>query len=149
MKKIILAAVLAAGVAMSTPAAAQDSAYVPGTYMDVQGIFVEDGQFENYMDYIAGRYRESQEFARRQGWITGYRIFANVNRRADEPDLYLLTEYPRLATPEQQVTRERELNRALNETTRQATEGSGQRVRMRRLGSNIMLQELRLRPQRQ
>jgi hypothetical protein len=148
MKKMLMAAVLAAGLAVSTPSLAQESPYTPGTYWTVQGIFIQDGQFENYMDYIAGNYRRSQDFARRSGWITGYRIFQNVNRREGEPDLYLITEVPRLATPQEDVEREQRLNAYMQQTTRQATEGSGQRVTMRRLGSNLLLQELNLRPAR-
>ncbi len=148
MKKMLMAVVLAAGLAVSTPSLAQESPYTPGVYWTVQGIYVEDGQFETYMDYIADRYRRQQEVARQRGWITGYRIFQNVNRREDEPHLYLITEMPRLATPEEEVEREQVMNRAMRQTTRQATEGSGQRVRMRRLGSNILLQELTLRPAR-
>lgn len=148
MKKFLIASLLAAGLALSAPVAAQDSAYTPGTYWTVQGIFIQDGQFENYMDYIAGNYRRSQDFARRSGWITGYRILQNVNRRDDEPDLYLITEMPRLATPQEEVERQRRLNEHMQQTTRQATEGSGQRVTMRRLGSNLLLQELNLRAAR-
>lgn len=148
MKKFLIASLLAAGLALSAPVAAQDTAYTPGTYWTVQGIFIQDGQFENYMDYVAGNYRRSQDFARQSGWITGYRILLNVNRRDDEPDLYLITEMPRLATPQEEVERERRLNAHMQQTTRQATEGSGQRVTMRRLGSNILLQELNLRAAR-
>jgi len=148
MKKMLMAVVLAAGLAVSTPSLAQESPYTPGVYWTVQGIYVEDGQFETYMDYIADRYRRQQDLQRQRGWITGYRIFQNVNRREDEPHLYLITEIPRLATPQEEVERERVMNEAMRETTRQATAGSGQRVRMRRLGSNILLQELTLRPAR-
>lgn len=150
MKKLLLAAALAIGTiaTMPTPALAQESAYTPGTYMEVQGIYVEDEQFENYMDYIADRYRRQQDFARQRGWISGYRIFANVNRRSDEPHLYLLTEFARRGAPQEQVERERVMNEAMRETTRQVEEGSGRRVTMRRLGSNLLLQELNLRPQR-
>lgn len=148
MRTLIAALALAAGTIVAAPAVAQETAYTPGGYMSVQGIFIEDGQFENYMDYIADRYRRSQEFARQQGWITSYRIFANNNRRRDEPDLYLLVEFPAVATPAQQVERERMINQAMRETTRQAEEGSGRRVSMRRLGSNILLQELVLRQRR-
>lgn len=146
MKKILLAAALAAGLgmSMSAPAAAQSASYTPGGYMAVQGIYIEDGQFENYMDYIADRYRASQEIAKQKGWISSYRIFANVNARADEPDLYLLVESPRMASPQEQMERERQANEAMRQTTRQAEEGSGARVKMRRLGSNILLQELNL-----
>lgn len=148
MRKLMLMTAIAAGLAFATPAAAQENAYTPGTYMTVQGIMIEDGQFENYMDYIASTYRRSQDFARQQGWITSYRIFSNVNRRAGEPDLYLLTESPRMATPQEDVARERQLNAHMAQTTRQATEQSGRRVTMRKLGSNILLQELNLQPAR-
>ncbi len=148
MKKFIMAAMLAGSIAFSTPAAAQESSYTPSGYWVVQGIYLEDGQFENYMDFIADTYRRSQDFARQSGWISGYRILANVNRRSDEPDLYLITEMPRLATPQESVERERRMNEHMRQTTRQAEEASGQRVRMRRLGSNLLLQELTLRPSR-
>ncbi len=156
MKKILTATLFAAGLALSAPASAQaqaqaqdrESAYTPGGYWSVQGVFIEDGQFENYMDYVASSYRRSQDFARRSGWISGYTILLNVNRRADEPDLYLITEMPRLATPREDVERERLLNEHMRQTTRAATEASGQRVTMRRLGSNLLLQELNLRPAR-
>jgi len=137
---------VATGLAFATPLAAQENAYTPGGYMTVQGIMIEDGQFENYMDYIAATYRRSQDFARRQGWITSYRIFSNVNRRAGEPDLYLLTETAKMATPQEDLERERQLNTYMAQTTRQATEQSGRRVTMRELGSNVLLQELNLRP---
>lgn len=146
MKKTMIAAAFAASLAFAVPAAAQESAYTPGGYWIVQGVFIEDGQFENYMDYIADRYRANQDFARRRGWISSYTILANVNRRHDEPDLFLVTEMPRLATPQEEVERERAMTREMNETTRQATEGSGRRVTMRRLGSNMLLQVLNLRP---
>jgi len=148
MKKTMIAAAFAVSLAFAAPAAAQETAYTPGGYWVVQGVYIEDGQFENYMDYIADRYRASQDIARRRGWISGYTILANVNRRQDEPDLYLITEMPRLATPQEEVERERIMTREMNQTTRQATEASGQRVTMRRLGSNLLLQELNLRPAR-
>jgi hypothetical protein len=148
MKKLMMAALFASSIALSLPAAAQESVYTPGNYWNVQGIYIEDGQFENYMDYVAGNYRRSQEFARRNGWITSYTILLNVNRRQDEPHLYLIQEASRLPTQQEELERERRLNEHMNQTTRAATEGSGQRVTMRRLGSNMLLQELNLRPAR-
>jgi hypothetical protein len=151
MKIMILAALAAGTTALAAPAAAQptpaaqESAYTPGTYWEVQGIYIEDGQFENYMDFLADSYRRTQDYARSQGWITGYTILLNVNRRHDEPDLYLITQFPRLTTPQEDVERQRLMNEHLRQTTRQAAEQSGQRVRMRRLGSDVLLQELNLR----
>lgn len=148
MRKHWIAAAFGACMLAAQPATAQESAYTPGTYMVVQGIYVNDGQLENYMDYLAGMYRRNQDFAKSKGWISGYRIFANVNRRKDEPNLYLLTEMPRLPTPQEEADRERQITQAMNQTTRQATEASGGRVQMRTLGNNMLLQELNLRPSR-
>jgi hypothetical protein len=148
MRTLLLAAALAAGSVVLAPAAATGQAlpYTPGNYWSVQGIYVEPGQFENYMDYIADRYRRNQEFAKSQGWITGYRILVNVNRRMDEPSMYLITEFADMPNAKEQVERDAIVERNLRETARQAEQSSGQRVSMRKLGSNTLLQELVLKP---
>lgn len=149
MKRMMAILAFAAGLALTAPAAAQQQpSYTPGNYMEVAGIYVEPGQGENYMDYLADNYRRSQDYARQQGWVTGYRIFFNVHRRDDEPHMYLITEFPRLATAQEQLERERMMNEHMRQTTRQAEEGSGRRVSMRRLGGTMLLQEAILRPRR-
>ena len=146
MKKLLIAAAMAAAsvACVEAPALAQASAYVPGNYWSVQGIYIEPGQFENYMDYIAGQYRKNQEFAKSQGWISGYRILVNVNKRSDEPDLYLISEFARMPDAKEQMARDAIVEKNLRETARTAEQGSGQRVSMRRLGSSELLQELTL-----
>jgi hypothetical protein len=146
MKKLLIAAALSAAslTLVPTAAAAQALSYAPGSYWAVQGIHVEPGQFENYMDYVADRYRRNQEFAKAQGWISGYRILVNVNKRADEPDMYLITEFARMPDAKEQMERDVAVERNLRETARQAEQSSGQRVSMRKLGSSMLLQELTL-----
>lgn len=148
MKKLLIAAALAVGSVMVVPASAsaQAVAYTPGNYWSVQGIYIEPGQFENYMDYIADRYRRNQEFAKSQGWISGYRILVNVNRRKDEPDMYLISEFAQMPNAKEQMERDALVERNLRETARQAEQSSGQRVSMRKLGSNTLMQELVLKP---
>lgn len=146
MKKLLIAAALTAATLTLAPtaASAQAVAYAPGNYWNVQGIYIEPGQFENYMDFIADRYRRNQDFAKSQGWISGYRILANVNKRSDEPDMYLITEFARMPDAKEQMERDAAVERNLRETVRQAEQASGQRVSMRRLGSNMLLQEMTL-----
>jgi hypothetical protein len=146
MKKLLIAAALSAATLTLAPTAAsgQASVYAPGSYWSVQGIHIEPGQFENYMDYLADRYRKNQDFAKAQGWISGYRMLVNVNKRADEPDMYLITEFARMPDAKEQVERDAMVERNLRETARQAEQASGQRVSMRKLGSNVLLQELTL-----
>ncbi|GAA3996604.1 hypothetical protein [Sphingomonas humi] len=147
MKKLLIAAALSAATFALAPtaASAQASSYAPGNFWSVQGIYIEPGQFENYMDFVADRYRRNQDFAKSQGWISGYRILVNVNKRMDEPDLYLITEFARIPDAKEQMDRDAAMEKNLRETTRQAEQASGQRVSMRKLGSNILMQELTLR----
>lgn len=146
MNRLLIAAALSAATLTLAPstANAQASAYAPGNYWSVQGIYIEPGQFENYMDYIADRYRKNQDFAKSRGWINGYRMLVNVNKRADEPDLYLISEFARMPDAKEQLEREAIIERSLRETTRVAEQASGQRVSMRRLGSSMLMQELTL-----
>lgn len=146
MNKLLFAAALSAATLTLAPATATAQAvnYSPGSYWSVQGIHIEPGQFENYMDYVADRYRRNQDFAKSRGWISGYRILVNVNRRADEPDLYLISEFARMPDAKEQMERDALVERNLRETARQAEQASGQRVSMRRLGSSMLLQELTL-----
>ncbi|MBK6297119.1 MAG: hypothetical protein IPF48_03490 [Sphingomonadales bacterium] len=84
---LLKGAVLALTLGLSAPGQAQESSYTPGNYSDVSAIDVLDGQFENYMDYLAGPWKAQQEFAKSKGYITGYQVLANPYARAGEPDL--------------------------------------------------------------
>lgn len=148
MKNLMIAAALAvAPLAMSVaPAAAQDSSYTYGSYWDVQGVYVEPGAFENYLDFLADRFTKTNDFAKSKGWISNYWVLSNVNKRKDEPDLYLITEFPRIPSQQESLEREKAFNAAMSQTRRGAEEASGKRVTLRKFGSDILLQQLILKP---
>ena len=81
---LLKGAVLALTLGLSAPGQAQESSYTPGNYSDVSAIDVLDGQFENYMDYLAGPWKAQQEFAKSKGYITGYQVLANPYARAGD-----------------------------------------------------------------
>src|SRR6476620_10785480 len=99
MRKIIFAALGAATMLTSIPAAAQDLPLVGGDYWDVTSVKIDDGHFGAYAYFLARLFRKENDFAKSKGCIKAYYIFCNVNTRKDEPDLYLLTVSDRLATP--------------------------------------------------
>lgn len=142
MKKTMLAALGAATMMFAGPAAAQDSPLKSGNFWNVAEITIDDGHFVDYADHIAGAYRKSQDFAKSKGWIKDYFILSNLNKRANEPDLYLVTISDRIATPAEEEAREKEMNAYLASNTRQQDKESGARAKYRRLGGNSMLQEL-------
>jgi hypothetical protein len=142
MRKMILAALGAATMFTSIPAAAQDLPLVGGDYWDVTAVKIDDGHFGDYADFLASQYRKNMEFQKSKGWIKGYYILSNVNKRAGEPDLYLVTIFDHVTTPAEDIQREKEANAFLAQTTRQGMAQSGQRATYRHIGSDMLLQEM-------
>ena len=134
----------AVAIALATPAIAQESSYTPGNYVSVGMIDVLPGQTENYMDYLAGQYRKELEYRKSKGWITGYRILANVNARDGEPDLYLMTEFKEMATRAEELARDKEMDAFMQSDARRAATASGARVTMRTQKGSMLLQEMML-----
>ena len=143
MYKAVLTALGAATIAMASPATAQDYPLKNGNFWNVAEITIDDGHFGDYADHLAGNYRKTQDFAKSKGWIKDYYILANINKRADEPDLYLVTITDHITTPAEDEAREKEFNAYLQTSARQGDRESGARAKFRKLGGNFLLQELR------
>ena len=107
MRKTMLAALGAATMLFAFPAAAQDFPVKGGDYWTVAEITIDDGHFGDYADHLSGLYRKSIEFQKSKGWIKESYILANVNKRAGEPDLYLVTIADRPTTPAEDEMRAR------------------------------------------
>src|SRR4029450_2730902 len=85
-------ATIALAATMSCPAMAQEKyPLVQGEFWEVTGVELKDGGGLKYAEFIAGEWKENQNFAKSKGWIKDYKIFANVHAREGEPDLYLVT----------------------------------------------------------
>lgn len=141
MRKMMLTALGAATMLFALPAGAQDIPLTSGNFWNVAEVTIDDGHFATYADYLAGQYRKNMEFQKSKGWIKDYYILANANKRAGEPDLYLVTIFDHVTTPAEDLTREKELNAFMAQTSRQLDAGSGERAKYRHLGGNILLQE--------
>ncbi len=151
MKPLAFAAAIAA-VAIASPAAAQQRqqpqqqssqrAYELGPLWEVSMIDVEDGQFENYMDFLSGQWRANQAYAKQQGWLLDYYILGNENRRPGEPDLYLITRYRDHPTAAEIERRDQIMLRRMQTDARTAEQQSGQRVVMRKQMGSMLLREL-------
>ena len=142
MNRTLLTALGAATMLFACPAAAQEIPVVPGNFWNVAEITIDDGHFATYADHLAGQYRKSMDFQKSKGWIKDYYILSNNNKRAGEPDLYLVTIFDRVTTPAEDLAREKEINAFLAQTSRDAGAQSGARAKYRKLGGNMLLQEL-------
>jgi hypothetical protein len=141
MRKLFLTALAAATMMSAAPAAAQDFPLKGGNYWTVAEITIDDGHFGDYADHLAGLYRKSIDFQKPKGWIRASYILANVNKRAGEPDMYLVTISDRPTTPAEDEARANETNAFLQSSARQSDAQSGERAKYRHLGGSMLLQE--------
>jgi len=74
MRKITLAALGAATMLTSIPAAAQELPLVGGDYWDVTSVKIDDGHFADYADFLVSDSRKQNEYAKSKGWIKAYYI---------------------------------------------------------------------------
>ena len=144
MRKMMLAALGAATMLTSVPAAAQDLPLVAGDYWDVTSIKIDDGHFADYANFLVSDPRKQNEYAKSKGWIKAYYILSNNNARKDEPDLYLVTVSDRIPTPAEQIARNKEMNAYLQSDDRKQIAGSGHRATYRHITGDMLLQELNL-----
>ncbi|MCJ7421976.1 hypothetical protein [Sphingomicrobium astaxanthinifaciens] len=142
MKRLMLAAGLAAATMWATPAAAQDWPMTPGSYWEVTGIDIDDGHMLDYANWLASSWKRGQEFAKQQGWIKGYHILNNVHARHDEPDIYIVTIFDDMVSPEEGERRRKAFQQHMERTAAQLQQESGQRATFRHVGSTVLLRDM-------
>lgn len=138
-------ALLAAPAVLPTAATAQEWPMVQGEYSDVTGIFIKDGGSLKYAQYLAAEWVKSQEFAKSKGWISGYKMFYNVNARDGEPTIYLMVTYPSIPDAAESERRNDAYDAWSKKTSAQQNAEAGNRAEFRTVMSSMMLQEFTVR----
>ena len=124
-------------------AGAQERVYKEGTVTVVTSVKVVDGQFENYMRYLAANWRPVNEEAKKAGEIVDYHVYGANPRSPQEPDMYLVVTYPNMAAFDGMDARmEPILAKLTKQTMQQREDASGKRVVMRTILGSEMLREL-------
>ena len=142
--KLVLAAATAALVSMGTPVAAEESSYTEGTVWNVADINVADGQFENYMDWLATQWKKMNELGKKEGYIMSYHVLQNTNPRNGEPNLFLVIEYKDFMSTAQRKDAQKKVEALLASDTRKEDTAFGERKTMRTVMGSTELQELKL-----
>jgi hypothetical protein len=145
MKSWIIGAAALASAITSMPALAQESSYKLGPLWTAARIDVEDGQYENYMDWLNKVWVDNQAFAKSQGWILDYYVLDNVNPRDGEPDLILLTRYNDFPSVAELDRRNAIINKRMSQDDHSADAASGQRKAMRRQMGSVLYREIQKR----
>ncbi|HEV8690854.1 MAG TPA: hypothetical protein VGQ91_11195 [Ideonella sp.] len=140
----IAATMAAALLSISLPAAAQDSSYTPGTVWQFSNIEVEPGQFEKYIDYLAGNWRKVNELSKKEGMVVSYHVFTVNDARRDEPNLILAVEYKDYYSNAQQMAMQKKIEAMLATDAHKMDAASGERKVLRKVIGGMQLQELLL-----
>ncbi|QHJ11837.1 hypothetical protein FX988_02073 [Paraglaciecola mesophila] len=142
IKKAFLIGTLA--LSISTIALAQESSYSFGTVWEAHGIRVLPGQFENYMDHLAGSWKDVYEFAKKEGHVVDYHVLASNHARVGEPDLILVIEYKDYVKTAEYEAFQKKIDEMLSTNERQADKEFGDRGSMRETLSSYQYHELNL-----
>jgi hypothetical protein len=145
MKPVRIAAIAAAAVSLTlaSPVLAQSEfPLVPGDYADMAMITIDDGHNLDYAKFLAANWRKQQEFAKSQGWISGYEILANVDKRPGEPDIYLVTHFKTLPDAAESAKRDDAFRKYMATTDSKMEQESGQRATYRHVIGTQLLQKL-------
>lgn len=67
--------------------------YDPGTYWQVTSVETKPGMFDAYIENLDGLWRKQMDMLMADGKVVSYRMFANVDTRHGEPNLFLLVEW--------------------------------------------------------
>ncbi|WP_296677507.1 hypothetical protein [Novosphingobium sp.] len=135
------AAILAASISLAyaTPVLADDYPVEPGDYVSIGMISIEDGHDLEYMNYLSGLWRRNQDYAKAQGWITSYEILTNENRRAGEPDVYLVTRFKEFANTAEDKRRSDLMQAQMKMTDAEMQAASAGRAKYRtQMGSQLL-----------
>ena len=143
--KIVLYAAAALGLALATPAVAQNSPFIGGDYVEVTGVSIDDGHGLDYAQFLAGYYRAQEEYAKSQGWQTSFEILSNVDKRKGEPDLYLIRRFKSRADGPEGERRSAMIREHVKQSDTQMEAASGDRAKYRHIDGTQLLQVLNFR----
>ena len=77
----------------STAVLADDHAFTDGPVVNVAAVRTEYGKFDDYLKFLDGTWKATQEAAKKAGLVISYRVITVQPRGENDPDIYLVTNY--------------------------------------------------------
>lgn len=142
MTSAIVAMALLFGAA--APVSAADSRYEVGNIWYVSSIDVLDGQFENYMAWLADEWVKFRKLNALHGNEVGYHVLGNSTPRNGEPDVYLVTIHKDFLKIAEGLAVEKKINEAMAKDRAQFEKEGAARAPMRTVMGNLELIEFKL-----
>jgi hypothetical protein len=124
---------------MGSAAWADDHPYTEGPVVNVSRIRTVDGKFDDYMNFVATKWKQEQEAGKKMGDILRYEVITIEPRAPDDPDILLVVYYKNWAALDGSIAKSDAIAKIVDGSVAAANKGEADRASIRRvLGSSTM-----------
>jgi hypothetical protein len=136
---LVASAAVLASMGWGGAAMADDHPYSEGPVVNVSRIRTVDGHFEEYMNFVATKWKAEQEAAKKAGDVLSYQVLTVEPRTPDDPDLYLVITFKNWAALDGSIAKQDAIAKLVDGSISAANKGEADRAAVRRvLGSETM-----------
>ena len=129
----------------ATGAMADDTLpYDNGVVVNVTSIRTEPGQFNNYLRYLAGPYRQIMDEAKAQGLIIDYGHYSTQPKTPGDPNLYTIVTYENFAALDGLSEKMAAISAKVFGSMAEAEKSQAERESLRKVIGSERLQKLEL-----
>jgi len=118
---------------------ADDHPYSEGPVVNVSRIRTVDGKFDDYMNFVATKWKQEQEAGKKTGDVLRYEVLTVEPRTPDDPDVLLVIYYKNWAALDGSIAKGDAISKLVDGSVAAANKSQGDRASIRRiLGSSTM-----------
>jgi hypothetical protein len=121
---------------------ADELPYKEGTVTQVSSIKIKEGHFLDYWTFLSTSWRQEMEEAKKQGIVVSYSVFEAYAKTPQEPDLYLVVEYPNLAALDNIDEKMSAIDKKIWGSLKQASQSDADRDAFRTVLGGELIREL-------
>lgn len=145
MKRILVLLAALLTFAVVNTSAQEARSYTEGSVAVVTSVKIMDGQYDNYLNYLAKTYKPILEEQIKAGIILSYQVYDATAHNPNEADLYLVLVYPNMASLDGLADKTEPLQRKVTGMNRaQGNAASAERTKMRTIMGSEIIRELKL-----
>lgn len=123
---------------------ADDHSYSEGPILNITSIRTVDGKFEEYMNWLATTWKQSQEAAKKAGYITAYEVVVAEPHGPNEPDLYLVITMKSWSALDGSIAKNDAITKQIEGTLEKANQAQSARGKIRTVLGSQTVQVLQL-----
>ena len=123
---------------------AEDRPYTEGSVVNVAGIRTANGKFDEYMKYVATTWKQTQEAAKKAGYVISYQVLTVEPRGENDPDIYLVVTYKNWAALDGWLEKGDAISKQVEGSVEASARSFGDRDKIRRTVGSSTMQVLNL-----